>query len=314
MDMDKGMENLNTESIMNDAALAVKSSTDGMQKWSEEKRKDFCEVFDQRARCSAFILTCTASELLDTANRRQFVGQKAKAKLQNEFAALLGYQAFHGKGDDYQKLGGRNIEELKNIAAGRAKEIFENLPPLKQAVQLIKPEVAKKIDQFEAFKNLAQKYADELDKPEYTKGFNLSQVDQDMTIGEFRQMLKDRIEKRTKLVKKLNEVAKAAVEIEDVIAKELYAGIPELQEAIIDVARKHYERAAAMGGMQRRVIEHVQFGDSEAAIAMVKQFEKDEQVVSPTIKAEFDAALNKLKLSAPLVKKAYLAAKKEKKS
>jgi hypothetical protein len=310
----KGLENLNTEGIIKDAALALKAgSNDTMQLWSDEKRKDFCKVFEARSRASAYILTRTAEVLLDTAYRRQFVGQKALGKLQTEFSSQLGHYAYRGESDKYNEVGGRDSSELDKIAHERARDIFQNLPPLKQAVQLIKPEVAKKLDTLDALKTKVKKYGDQLDTPEYAASFKLSQVDQKMTVGAFRQMVRDRVKARNALVQKFNEAAKEAMELEDEIAKDLYAGIPELQDAITDVARRHFERAAGMGQMNRRVEEQVKFGDSKAATAIVKQFEADEQAISPSIKAEFDSALEKLKLSAPQVKKLYAAQKKEKK-
>ena len=306
--MTAGLENLNTHQIESDAAALVKSGTDNMTKWSDEKRKDFCVTFEARSRASAYILFETADKLIETAVRRQFVGEKASQKLK---AAFPNRKVARDGGNYCGPVGGREVEELDAIAEKRAEEIFQNLPPLKAAVSLIKPAVAKKLDELDTLKAVVKKLADELDQPKYNDSIRLSQVDQKMTIADFRKMVKDRQKARHKLVERLNEKAQAACELEDEIARELFAGIPEVQDAILDVAKRHYERGLGMSSLNRRVEEYVKFGDSEAATEMVRQFERDEQATSPAIKAEFDKALEKLKLTAPMVRKQLAAKKKE---
>ena len=315
----EGMENLNTAGLIADAALAIRNEADGMQKWSDAKKDDFCKVFENRARASSYILVRTAYELLETAERRQFVGNKAVHKLKHEVHATQCLESDpdpdgkrYGYGDF--KVGGRLKSELDKIAEARAEEIFQNLPPLRQAVQLIKPDVAKKIDKVETLKKEAKKYSDLLEKPEYNSAIRLSQVNQKMTVAAFRQFVKDRVKQRKEVIEKLNETAAEAIELEDEIAKELYQGVPEICDAILDVARRHMERAVGFGSMTRRVQEHVKFGDSKAAVDMVKQFEQDELAVSSAIKDEFNQALEKLKMTAPMVRKALAAKKKEKTS
>lgn len=307
--MNKPLETIDPTDVAKNAALVFAQGTDAMEKWSDEKKNDFCKVFEDRAYASAWILVHTADKLLEVAERRQFVGCRAASKVQSDYDAIRktveSYQKRIGEGYPYVvQIGGRAPEELSAVAAERAEEIFKNLPPLRQAVSLIKPEVVKMIDELETKKALIKKLSNELDKPEHNAVLRLSQVDQKMTIGDFRKMVKSKIQERKKLAERLTEAVKEARELDDSIAKTLYAGIPELQDAIIDVVKRHYERAQAMGGMTRRVQEHVKFGDSKAAVDMVKQFEADEAAVSPKIKAEFDAALDRLKLSAPMVRKA----------
>lgn len=315
--MNKPLETIDPADVTKSAALVFAQGTDAMEKWSDEKKNDFCNVFEDRARASAWILVHTADKLLEVAERRQFVGCRAANKVQSDYDAVRktveSYQKRVGEGYPYvMQIGGRSPEDLGAVAAERAEDIFKNLPPLRQAVSIIKPEVVKMIDELEVKKALVKKLSNELDKPEYNSSLRLSEVDQKMTIGDFRKMVKAKIQERKRLAERLNEAVKGARELDDTIAKALYAGIPELQDAILDVVKRHYERAQAMGGMTRRVQEHVKFGDSKAAVDMVKQFEADEAAVSPSIKAEFNQALERLKLSAPMVRKAAKQLKEKK--
>lgn len=317
-----GMEDISTQGVIADAQALVKAgSTDAMTLWTDEKRGDFVKVFEGRSRASKYILAHTASELIGTALRRQFVGRRAWDRFQDAHKAILSAVRTLADGEmykldynhpQYRCIGGRTIDELNAIAEKRAEEIFANLPSLKQAVQVIRPEVSKKIDALEKLREKMKKLVEEVDDPALSAELRLSQVDQDMTIAAFRVMVKARVEKRRKIIHTLEETSKEAKELDDEIAKDLYAGIPEIQEAILDVAKKHYEQAAAMGAMTRRVEEHVKFGDSQAAVDIVKRFEQDEAAVSPNIKKEFDDALARLKLSGPQVRKQLAAKKKEK--
>jgi len=315
------LENLNTDDVVTTASLVFTKGSDAMEKWSDEKKNDFCSVFADRSEASAYILFRTGTIILDTAHRRQFVGTRAMSRITEEFSSLAQVVTGNTKRNNTSHgyvlmVGGRVVEELNQIAETRAEDVLKSLPPLKQAVLIIKPEVAKLIDKCEAKKELVVKLSEKLDDPKYSEVIQLSKVDQQMTIENFRKMVKSRTVERRKLVDDLNDAAQEAKDLEDEVAKSLYAGIPEISTVILDAARKHFERAAAMGGMTRRVQEHVKFGDSDAAVDMVKQFEEDETVTSASIKEEFSAALTRLKLSAPMVRKTtkQLAAKKEKKS
>lgn len=316
--MNLPLESIDPAEVTKNASIIFAQGTDAMEKWSDEKKNNFCEVFESRTRVSAWILCVTAEKLLATAERRQFVSAKAAQKTRakydttNKTVNSYAVAAYARTYPQSWLIGGRPAEELSAIAATRADEIFKNLPPLRQAVAIIKPEVAKKMDELERKKTKAKKLSEELDQPRFNTEIKLSDVDQNMTIRTFRKMMKDMVADRKALANKLNAALTEASELDDEIAKDLYGGIPELQEAILEVVAHHYERASAMGGMSRRVQEHVKFGDSKAAVEMVKQFEADELAVSPNIKAEFDAALARLQLSAPMIRKAAKQLKEKK--
>lgn len=315
----KALEDLDVNALKNAVIKATDvTGGDSMILWSDEKKADFCKTFDDRVRVSVFILVRTAEKLGEVATRRQFLGSRALNKVQTEFRGIgttsdYDSNRFHDP-KDYNHLGGRNLTELNQIADERAEEIFKNLPPLKQAVQLIKPDVAAKIDRIDKLKEQIKPLADLLDSKDFAEDLRMSEVDQNMTIAAFRTMVKERVKRRRQLVDKVNELSKEAIELEDAVAKALFGGIPELGDAIVEVIRTHYERALALEQMGRRVPEQVKFGDSKAATDLVKRFEADEKTISSSVKDEFDAALNRLKLSRATVKKAFNAKKKEKKS
>jgi hypothetical protein len=312
--MADGLENLDVDDIKKSAIIAVsEGSSDAMMTWSEDKRSDFCNVFEQRAQASAYILVTTADKLLEKTHRLQFIWQKAYEKARKERGSTAFYMGKEADKYGYYRnpviVGGRGADDLNTLAEERADQVFRNLPPLKQAVQVIRPDVALKIDEMDKLKAKLDKLTTELEGKEYTTSLRLSQMDQNMTIGDFRALVKEKIKKRNDLVEKINDAASLVSDLEEWIAKELYAGIPELSDAIVAVAIQHYERAKGLEGMTRRVQEQVKFGDSNAATSLVKRFETDEAEVSDSIKSEFAKALEKLNLSNKQVKKALKAKK-----
>lgn len=309
-----GLEEFDIENVENTLAIAVPVNSDGMAVWSDVKKIDFCKVFENRSKASAYILNKTADILLERTHNLQFIGVRTKEKAQaNRGARVFTEHDEHpnyksGVNNGYPRftntVGTRDIQELNQIASDRADAVFRNLPPLKQAVQVIKPEVAVKIDTLEKLKAKLEKLATSMEEKKFKTSIKLSEVEQDMTIGAFRAMVKENIKARNTLVSAINETASEVKELEEQITKDLYAGIPELSDAIASVAVQHYERAKALETMNRRVAEKVRFGDSKAATDLVKGFENDEAKVSDNIKSEFAAALEKLNLSGKQVKKA----------
>jgi hypothetical protein len=306
----KGLEETDVEQVTRLATRAAAGEGfDAMQRWSDDKRTDFCKVFGERSAASAYILNATADLLLEKTHRLQFISERAKQKAQESRGAhaLIGIEVRYGNYYPPSLIGGRARQDLDTIAQERADEVFRSLPPLKSAVKVIKPDVAEKIEEIETRKEKLEELTLKLEKPEFDTNIRLSSVDQTMSIGDFRAMVKGRVKARNELVQQINDQADTLAELEVVVAKALYAGIPELSDAIVGVAVQHYERAKAMETMNRRVGEQVKFGDSQAATSLVKQFENDEATVSDSIKTEFAAALTRLQLSSTQVRKALKA-------
>lgn len=278
-------------------ALIKKTEADEISVWSEDKKKDFAATFKARADAARYILYQTAELILDSGVKKHFIGQKDIGDIK----LPSGYHAYHDlydKRSDYHHghtVGGRSVGELRNIAEERANLILKELPPIKKAVMIINPAVAKHMERRDEILKQLKKLKEDVE--ELSGAVKMAELDQDMTIGEFRKMIKVRSRQRQRIFEKMDELGAEGNVLEDAINRALYKGLPGLREAVLSVAKQHAERATALDAMTRRVSERIIFGDSEAAMEMLKGFENDEVTVSSAIKEEFRAAMEKLKLS-----------------
>jgi len=281
------MDELNTQALM------AQAEAQGITTWSEEKKKDFVGIFGQRSKCAQYILIKTALIVLERAQSRRFISRKHRDELDPvtvnylvETSYASGYTA---------KVGGRDVNDLNKIAEERAEAILKELPPLKQAVQVINTDIAKKIGEREALLKKAKDLKSKLE--ELNNVISMADVDQKMTVGDFREMVKDRERKRRALALALSEVGEKGCELDTAINKALYEGLPGLSDAVISVVVSYIDRSKALDTVSRRVEERVLFGDSDAALELLKGFEKDELEVEGSIKDEFRAALEKLNVA-----------------
>lgn len=289
--------------------------TEQMANWSESNKKDFVKTFNDRVKVSRYILQATASLALGKAVERKYVGEKQARKLKAEFGGIdrYGYNSYGLMGSEFavvnhredgNLIGSRPVDELNKISADRAQEILKQLPPLQKAVQIISTDLSKKITDrdniVEKGKNLTEKLV-ELSEP-----IAMSEVDQKMTIAAFRQMVKDTEKKRSKLVEEINELTKDGVELDKEINKALYAGLPGLSDAVVNAISSMMEKSKALDQLGRRVGEKVMFGNSEAALELLRTFESDETKLSDDIKLELATAMDKLKLAVAGKKKKQL--------
>lgn len=282
-----------------DQALIKRVETESMDKWSDERRKEFCQTFEDRAMAASYILAITAHKIWETAIERHFVSDKHSVDLVVKSRNGLIYlpNQFFDKTSNYscRTAGSRSVDELKKLAEERAELILAELPPLKDAVRIIDPVTAKRLDKRDAL--LKQVKLLKVKFEQASEAIKMVDLDQSMTIGEFRKMCKDREKLRKRLADEMNEIGKEGTELAQQINKALYAGLPGLSDAVVKVVNEHIERATGLGAMTRRVTERVMFGDSKAALEILKGFEKDEVEVSANIKAEFAEALGKLKIA-----------------
>jgi hypothetical protein len=199
-------------------------------------------------------------------------------------------------GVSYQPiLGGRDPRSLNEIAEQRAKAVLDELPALKAAVQIIDPETAKMIERKESILVQGDKVREEVET--VSEPILMAEQDQNMTIGAFRAMVKERDTKRKQLLHRLNELGREGSELEEIISKRLYSGLPGLSDAVVDVIKSHIDRSAALDEVSRRVEEQVRFGDSDAAVSLLSHFEQDEANIGDHIRSQLSEALTKLKLS-----------------
>lgn len=282
---------MHSDSITDLVPTAI-SGTEQMAEWSDEKKADFVKTFEKRSYAARVILEMTADSILNTASSRKFISDKHVGQVDRS-TTVSQYCGYHR---DLEEVTGRTHAELYKIAEEQAKAVLKGLPPLKKAVQIIDPATAKKIDQRDKLIAKGKKLRDEL--VELAEPIEMAELDQSMTVGEFRKMVKDRERRQKRVVDTLEEVAKEGNQLENAINKALYAGLPGLSDAVVKSVQDCYDRSSALDATTRRVGEQVKFGDSAAAMDILRRFEKDEAEVSTEIKAEFQDALKKLKLAA----------------
>lgn len=269
--------------------------------WTDHRRDDFCKTFADRVRVSRYILECVAESVQREALKRRFIGEKNLKAIKTpshdvSYLCDMYSDSAHWRNNrDSSICAGRPTSQLREIANERAKAILDNLPTLSTAVQIINPELAKKIDRRDALTKKGQELTDQL--LEASEAIVMSELDQGMTVGAFLEMVRQRDKLRAGIHTELAEVSEEGRELEIAIAKALYSGLPGLSDAVIKVINDHYARSNALDEITRRVTEQVKFGNSPEALEMLRRFEGDEVSVPDSIKDQFKAALEALKLS-----------------
>jgi len=275
------------------SAMLAKISEGTMASWDDDKKKDFVDLFERRSKTAQYILKQTALIIISKAHNRHFIGQRVHDEL-SEKAHTHGLYDVRGNYNNPQEVGGRTLSELDSIAEERAQLILEELPPIQKAVAIIDPDTAKMMKDREKIIRDLRSLKDELFTVPTT--VSMREVDQSMTIGAFLEHIEELEDKRTKIVRKMQKAGSKGQELDSVINKRLYNGLPGLSEAVAKVATQYIERATGLNATTRRVEERVKFGDDEGAVELLKGFEKDEVTISSSVKAEFASALEKLSL------------------
>lgn len=282
----------------------VSLETETLSLWSDEKKAEYCKLLQERTRVARYILITTAAIVTEKAESRRFISRKHHKDIgkgflggysEPEVGRLFHTHALLDKNPHSTTVGGRTIESLHAIASERAETILKSLPPLKKAVEIIDVATADKIRRKEKILEEGQGYKEELD--EVCGTVHMATLDQSMTIGDFRKMISERETRRLTLIRKLNALSDESRALEEAIGKALYAGLPGLSDAVIEVVRSYIEQALALEETNRRIEEQVRFGDSDAALAVLRQFERDEAKISTTVANKFKDALEQLKLS-----------------
>ena len=271
---------------MTESASAIIRSVEcvDLATWSDDRRKEFSDTFQARVRASRFILQQTAYSALHMASERKFLPGRMinKVKLPH-----VDHDA-----SNYNTYGGRTCSELQEIAQERATLLLKELPPLQQAMQIIQPEVAAKIDRRDSLKQQAQKLADQL--TDLSEEKRLTDIDPKMTVGDLVVHLKEQSQQRARLMLKIDELAKEGYELDRQVDKALADGIPGISEAVLESVQSVIDQCNAMEQISRRVHEKVMFGDSKEAMAILASFEKDETVVGVSANEKLRAAVAKL--------------------
>lgn len=285
-----------TQETIETTALETVTNNAEMAAWSERKREQFIQTYSQRTHAAIAITLMTAGEFRQKATNNHFISQRHLRRLDDKYTTTDPWESINHSG--------RSREELREVAKERAKEIAQSLPPIKKAVQLIDADTAAKMTESEKLRKKAQKAADALaDLP--------TKIDmndhKEMTVGEFLNNVKSLAKQKRKLVEVMDEAGREAHRIDTQVNKKLYAGLPGITEACVAVLAEHYDRARGLRQLLRRVEEQIRFGDSEAAVALLSGFEKDEAAVSAETGNKIKAAMDILKAKAKELKAAEKA-------
>lgn len=250
-------ENVKASGEESITSLVQQVSRDAIVAWSDDKRREFVGTFTNRVKASQYIYLITGKRLLKKAQERQFISirqyEEAKAK-----AAGLPVESLIDKkpGDacyysGYEELreaaivGSRPVAELNTIIDQRCEEIIKSLPHLKKAVEIISPETAKLISTRDRLTEEANVIVQELEV--LCADLDIDDLDESMSLKDFKQLARDRYEKREDLKAQLAKLGERTKELQIKIDKFLYSGIPGLSDAIVEVAVSNFEHALGLG-------------------------------------------------------------------
>lgn len=268
-------------------------------RWSDDKKAAFANTFEQRSKASQAILLVTAQKIWQKAQKLGFVSFRHGADLFDAPIQTKLDQLRDTPNDRYSyrsaNIGGRPVSDLEKIAETRAQEIIDDLPALKKAIEILDPDTAKLIGEREKIRSVCDRLDKQLD--DASADIVMSEMDQSMTIGDFRKYVAARQKAREQLRKKLHAAHKRGAEIDITVTKRLCKGIPHLSETIVDVIKAHLERATGLDTFTRRAVESIKFGDSANAVELLRQFERDEPTVGVAVREQFRAALERLQLA-----------------
>jgi hypothetical protein len=301
----------NTREAYDDLMTSLVTTKDGdlsgMMLWTDDKKKDYVTLFKQKANVSTYILRNTAKELAKRALDKKFLGQPRFNKLQEACNHFSGTDQVHGHYDSthWATTYNRSQADMNAVVEERVTALFKSLPSLNKAILILDPEIAKKMEERDLLKERGQEITEKIQ--ETSEPIRMSQMDQTMTIGAFLKHIKDMEVQRKAWFEELQEIGSKGRDLEIIINKALFKGVPGISDEIEDVCRDIYEKSKAMGLLSRRVEEQVLYGDSEAALKLLSHFEKDEGKLREDIAARFNAGLEKLKLKVAKKKKAIAA-------
>lgn len=292
---------MSEDNLFSTAGLMKAAESDAIALWDDAKKRDFVGLFQGRVRVARYLLEKTAHTLKSEAEKRKFLSRKHEREMFPDSASTyFNGEAHYDKttrARNYNEpatIGGRTLTQLQEIVDVRVKEILANLPPLQTAVEILDPDTAAMIAKRDALQEQGQTIKDAL--MEASEPIIMAEFDH-MSVGEFRAMVKERDTLRKSLLSQLEEIGKEGTTLEMTIAKRLYAGLPGLSDAVIQVVKDHLAQSATLDTLSRRVEEQVLFGDNEAALGLLRHFEKDEVQVASNLKAKFEAALEEIRVA-----------------
>ena len=283
----------------------LQEGIDQLSTWTDAKREAFCRTFRQRTEFAVLALCGTAQLLWDEAVKRYFVSvtavrpvfpnegvaefepQWSGATLDRVDVTERGSSYYHTKSEEkLPERIGRPGEELGQLVRDRVTELIDQLPASQTVIRIIKPEVAaqmKKLSALEArlleTKGQLNELLEDVNVDEFTgKG---------MLLDDFLKLLKERQREKERKCATVGRLGKEIGALRDTVNKALYKGIPELERATIATVEDLRQKALVLGQLDRKISETVRFGDSEAAMKALEQFEVDEIELAPAVEARF---------------------------
>ncbi len=288
--------------------LATVNAASGMAAWTDEKRKEYSKLFGDRSEVAQYILVATAAKIWAKASRIGYVSGKHNRSLVSKAnSSLVSAEWATVQFNMRLPHGDRKQEDLLKIADDRADEILRDLPPIRKAMSVISPElaaIAERIDAIEAEGTRITERLEELTEPIVARTY-----DRKMPLGDFLDMIDKRESDRLAALVRLKKITEEGGQLKTSLAKGLYAGVPGLTEAVVDVVAQHVQRSTALSEVTRRVDERVRFGDCPEAIQLLSQFEKDEAAIPTDLKKKITAACAALQLGTGKAKRAKKGAK-----
>lgn len=293
------------------ASENMETGIDNLHKWSDERRMKFSETFKARSQVTQYLLLQTAESFLGRAKDKYFIGRTRIIKeFGSEYPHFFSPRSNRFYFDQNHNLGGRAVRDLDEIARQRARALIDQMPSTYAAVKIIDAATARKMDKKKVLLQQAKELRDQLIEvavPIRTKDH------EDKTLRELMDFVQGKRDEAEAIAKKIQKIAEEGFKLEEDIAKALYEGLPGLSDAVVNVIRQHIDKADGMDGVSRRIEEQVLYGDSQAALDILRSFEKDETEVAQNLQAEFTAGLEKLKLSKKQLREAAKEARSAKK-
>lgn len=284
-----------------DALATLAKDSSQMATWSDEKKKDYVDLFHKRSNAATYILRNTARVLAHKANEKQFLGTPRYNKLIQDCLNFQGddqIQGHHSYGPQaaelWKKTYDRSQADMDSIVQERVNSLLNNLPSIKSAMLILDPATAAKMDKSKELRDEGQELADQFE--ELSVDIRLSDMPEEMTIKEFRQHIKDLETKRRTILERLDAIGKEGQELERQIHKTLFKGLPGIGEEIESVVIELYKQSKDMATTSRDVENTVLYGDCEAALQILETFKTDERAVTTQIGLRFQNGLELLKL------------------
>lgn len=301
--------------VLADAAVGEPGEFDKLGTWSEEKKKEFCQTFEQRTSFALGAVHATAKILFKEAMGRHFVSA-TKSMVDFPSTITLGHfevnwsgnkisdltlnMHCHGQGGygsrshDFKKETGRTIEELQEVVKTRLEALIYELPASIDVVRVVKPQTAQHMQELKALETrhtAAKDKINELGRPVSMDEF----TGKGILLDDFVKQAKQRQKSKHAWVFKLGQLNSEVSDLRSKVNKSLYQGIPELEKLTLQTINDLREQAFALEKLNRRVGETVKFGDSDAAMSALEQFERDEVQLAPAIEARFKGLVGQLR-------------------